>query len=132
MLGVDAATPVRHGDLYFAFAPAYVPQPLSAEIGGTIRMQKSQWLAGAPACRIFSIVGNVQTGPAPITDPEHVSVGVPPAVDVGVVSANGAATDAGDRYVCTYAERQLPAGSPRPRPTSCRTRCSPPPAWARS
>ncbi|MDB5040612.1 MAG: hypothetical protein JWN27_1338 [Candidatus Eremiobacteraeota bacterium] len=103
---------IRHGDLYFAFAPAYVPQPLSAEIGGTIRMQKAQWLAAAPACSIFSIVGNVQTGPAPITDPEHVSVGVPPAVDVGVVSANGTATDAGDRYVCTYAERQLPAGVP--------------------
>jgi hypothetical protein len=103
---------IRHGDLYFAFAPAYVPQPLSAAIGGTIRMPKDKWLAGAPDCGEFSIVGNVQTGPAPIIDPERMGVGAPPAVDVGVVSAGGTASDAGDRYVCTYVERQLPAGVP--------------------
>ncbi|MEA2687442.1 MAG: hypothetical protein QOD51_49, partial [Candidatus Eremiobacteraeota bacterium] len=44
---------IRHGDLYFAFAPAYTPQPLSAAIGGTIRMPKSAWLAAAPDCAMF-------------------------------------------------------------------------------
>lgn len=103
---------IRHGDLYFAFAPAYVPQPLSAAMGGTIRMQKAQWLAAAPDCSVFSIVGNVQTGPAPIADPERMTVNSPPGVDVGAVSASGAATDAGDRYVCAYSESRLPAGVP--------------------
>lgn len=103
---------VRHGDLYFAFAPAYTPQPLPAAIAGSINMPKDRWLAGVPDCATFSVVGNVQTGPAPITNPESMSVGAPPNLDVGAVTASGAATDAGDRFVCTYTERQLPAGVP--------------------
>jgi hypothetical protein len=102
----------RHGDLYFAFAPAYTPQPLSASIGGTIRLPKAEWLAGTPDCGMFRVIGNVQTGPAPITDPERMDVGTPPTVDVGTVSARGAAADAGGAYVCNYTERQLPAGVP--------------------
>ncbi len=103
---------IRHGDLYFAFAPVYTPRPLSAALGGTIRMPKGSWFAAAPNCAAFSIVGNVQTGPAPIVDPERMGVGTPPSVDVGTVSTGGTATDAGDRYVCTYTENQLPAGVP--------------------
>jgi hypothetical protein len=58
------------------------------------------------------VVGNVQTGPAPINDPEHLGVGAPPSADVGAISAGGAAADAGDKYACSYTERQLPAGVP--------------------
>jgi hypothetical protein len=60
---------VRHGDLYFAFAPAYVPQPRSASVSGAIRMPKGTWQSSAPDCSAFSVVGNVQTGAAPASDP---------------------------------------------------------------
>lgn len=103
---------VINGNLYFAFAPSYVPEPLSSTMGGTIRMEKRHWLAAAPDCAAFSVIGNVQTGPAPITDPERLSVGAAANIDLGVIDASGTATDAGDRYVCNYTERQLPTGVP--------------------
>jgi hypothetical protein len=103
---------VRHGDIYFAFAPAYVPQPRSASMSGAIRMPKGTWQSSAPDCSAFSLVGNVQTGPAPISDPERVTVGTPPGLDVGAPALAGTATDAGDHYVCTYVEALLPAGVP--------------------
>jgi hypothetical protein len=103
---------VRHGDLYFAFAPSYVPQPLSATLNGRIVMPKARWHDPAPDCSVFRVSGNVQTGPAPILDPESMRVGVAPHAAVGAVSAGGVATDAGDRYVCSYAMRSLPPAVP--------------------
>lgn len=103
---------VRHGDLYFAFAPSYVPQPLSASMTGAIVMPKARWHDAAPDCSIFGVSGNVQTGPAPILDPETLRVGDAPHAVVGTVSANGVAADAGDRYVCTYAVSSLPPAVP--------------------
>ena len=103
---------VRHGDLYFAFAPSYVPQPLSASLNGAIVMPKARWHDPAPDCSVFRITGNVQTGPAPILDPETLRVGVAPHTAVGAASASGAAADAGDRYVCTYAMSGLPPAVP--------------------
>ena len=103
---------VRHGDLFFAFAPAYTPQPLTAGIGGTISMMKSAWSLPAPNCAIFSIAGNVQTGPAPIVDPETLAVGTAPTRVLGTVASSGTAADAGDRFVCAYTDGGLPAGVP--------------------
>ncbi len=103
---------VRHGDLYFAFAPMYNPQPLAATLAGTIDMPKAHWFANAPDCATFTVLGTVQTGPAPILNPESLAVGAAPSIDVGAVSASGIATDAGDRFQCAYIERQLPAGVP--------------------
>jgi len=102
---------VRHGDLYFAFAPDYVPQ-LSQVMSGAIHIAKNQWLAGVPDCSMFSVSGYVQTGPNPIVDPERMSIGTAPGVEVGVTATSGTGSDLGDRYECTYIERQLPAGAP--------------------
>ena len=102
---------VRHGDLYFAFAPAYVPQPGQAMSGG-IHIAKAQWLSGVPDCSAFSVTGYVQTGPNPISDPERMTVGTAPGTEVGVSTTSGTGLDLGDRYNCSYVERQLPTGVP--------------------
>jgi hypothetical protein len=103
---------VRHGDLYFDFAPAYVPQPRSEVMTGGIRIAKNQWLSGVPQCAVFSVTGYVQTGPNPIADPERMSVGPSPGTNLGVSTASGSGVDLGDHYLCTYVERDLPAGVP--------------------
>lgn len=103
---------VRHGDLYFAFAPAYVPQPRAQAMSGDIHIAKAQWLSGVPDCSAFTVTGYVQTGPSPIVDPERMTVGTAPGADVGVSTTSGTGLDLGDHYNCNYIERQLPAGVP--------------------
>ncbi len=103
---------VLDGDLYFAFAPAYVPQPLSASLGGSIDIVKTGAFVSAPDCGIFAIIGNVQTGPQPIVNPKSLATGPAPSVDVGRTSSSGVATDAGEHFVCTYRETLVPQGVP--------------------
>lgn len=102
---------VRHGDLYFAFAPDFVPQRSQA-MSGSIHIAKNQWMGGVPDCTTFSVSGYVQTGPNPIVDPERMSTGTAPGLEVGVTSTSGTGNDVGDRYECAYTERQLPSGAP--------------------
>jgi hypothetical protein len=75
-------------------------------------MPKARWHDPAPDCSVFRVSGNVQTGPAPILDPETLRVGVAPHAAVGAVSESGVATDAGDQYVCGYAMSSLPPAVP--------------------
>jgi Tetratricopeptide repeat len=103
---------VRHGDLYFAFAPTYTPQPRTQAMSGGIRIAKNQWLSSVPQCGMFSVTGYVQTGPNPVTDPERLTVGTAPGADVGVSTTSGSASDIGDHYSCTYVEHDLPGGVP--------------------
>lgn len=103
---------VIDGDLYFAFAPSFDPQPLSATLGGSIDIVKTGGFVTPPDCAIFAIVGTVQTGPQPIVNPKSLATGTAPTVDVGRTSTSGIATDAGDRFVCAYHETLVPAGVP--------------------
>ena len=103
---------VRHGDLYFVFAPAYVPPSSSAVLSGAIDLPKANGFATAPGCGGFSLDGSVQTGPAPIIDPETLRRGDAPTLAVGSSSVGGAPTDGGEKFSCAYSVRALPSGVP--------------------
>ena len=103
---------IRNGNIYIAFAPVYVPEPLTAGIEGTISIAKSERVPVSPDCSTFALVGNVQTGPAPLYDPVGMTDSDPPIVHMGSGSAHGDATDAGARYTCAYSATQMPASVP--------------------
>src|SRR6202011_2894302 len=104
---------VRHGDIFLAFSPVYVPQPLNANMTGAIRIVNRGASYAPSDCRLFSVTGTVQTGPAPLLDPENLGVlGPAPSATVGAIQAGGPPRNAGDHLECPYSEQQLPSGVP--------------------
>jgi hypothetical protein len=89
-----------------AFAPRELPPTGGGTVAGTVRWDGTQY---RPAdCGAFQLQASVQTGPAPLMNPDnHAVVGVAPRRNVGTASLAPAGEGA-----CRYTIANLPPGWP--------------------
>lgn len=96
----------RPNRITVAFAPREIAPPGGGTASGALRWDPAQYLP--KDCSSFTLQASVQTGPAPLLNPDNPAVvGVAPTRKVGSVSL----APAGDRE-CRYSIANLPPGWP--------------------
>lgn len=104
---------VRRNTLIIVYAPLPGPLPLqNGWVAGTIRWKKEYGATNPPSCSGLSFRSTVQTGPAPLEDPDTGSVGPPPTKIIDGSTTAGPFLEQGGEYTCAYKVAGLFAGIP--------------------
>ena len=90
-----------------AFAPGQIPPPGNGSMSGVVHWDETH--GGPPnGCADINLVANVQTGPAPLLDPDNYrDVGVAPMRTIGAYSSSAAGA-----AQCNYSLTGIAAGWP--------------------
>lgn len=103
---------VRPGKIYIAFAPAEWVPPANSQVSGRVSWKSTNVKFRADSCAAFPMSANVQTGPAPLTDPVTRATGPAPTRKVGQVVSVSPVIAMGDNRECSYTLGALPGGVP--------------------
>lgn len=102
----------RPGKIYIAFAPAEWVPPANSQVNGRVFWKIADINSSIASCAAFPMNAEVQTGPAPLTDPVSRATGAAPMRKVGQVVSASPVMAMGDTAECRYTFGALPAGVP--------------------
>ena len=102
----------RPGKIYIAFAPVEWVPPANSQVSGQVSWKDTDVKFSANSCADFSMSANVQTGPAPLTDPVTRATGPAPKRTVGQMVWASQTIAMGDNRECRYTLGALPGGVP--------------------
>jgi len=104
---------IRRNTFIIAYAP--LPGPLPPQTGwasGTVRWKKDYGVSQPPSCAGITFRSTVQTGPAPLQDPDTGAIGTPPTKTIDIPSTLGPFGEQGGEYTCGYQVKSLFTGIP--------------------
>jgi hypothetical protein len=104
---------IRRNTFIIAYVP--LPGPLPPQTGwasGTVRWKKDYGVSQPPSCAGITFRSTVQTGPAPLQDPDTGAIGTPPTKTVDIPGTLGPFGEQGGEYTCGYQVKSLFTGIP--------------------
>lgn len=104
---------VRRNTFIIAYGP--LPGPLPPQTGwtsGMVRWKKDYGASQPPSCAGIIFRSTVQTGPAPLQDPDTGAIGTPPTKTVDIPGTLGPFGEQGGEYTCGYQIKSLFIGIP--------------------